>query len=143
VEIGILDIVTYPFFYGIIHQIDRTPDLLWQINHNILAPFVNGLTGWAGVWSTFHWNEKPIDDAPAHNLVVFARDLDAAAKRSEVENLLARIPSRAAISVTARRRVMDSRCNLLRRRSKDAPAEPLEVMSAREVVPQMMSKVRR
>lgn len=142
VEIGIVDIVTFPFFYGIVHQIDRTPELLWQINHNILAPFVDGLTGWAGVWSAFHWNEEPIDDAPAHNLVVFARDLDAATKRSEVEKLLARIPSRAAVAVTARSRVMDSRCNLLRRRPEDAPARPLEVMSAGEVVPQMMSRLR-
>src|SRR3712207_8967421 len=42
-EIGIVDIVTYPFLFGILHQVDA-PKLLWQINHNILGPFVRGLT---------------------------------------------------------------------------------------------------
>jgi|SRR5271165_2874149 len=140
IEIGLVDVVTYPFLFGMIRQIKDTPDLLWEINHNILAPFVDGLTGWAGVWSSFHYNEEPIDDAPAHNLVSFAARLPPEVRRREAERLFARIPAPATIAVTSNQPIMDSRCSLLQRRPQDAPARPLKIMRANEVVPQMLRR---
>lgn len=136
-DIGIIDIVTYPFLYGMTRQIDA-PKLLWQINHNILGPYLHGFTGWAGVWSVFHWNEEPIDDAPCHNLITFAPRLEPAIRKAEAERLLAKVPPAAIIPVTAKQRIMDSRCALLQRGPKDSPARPMEIMQAAEVVPQML-----
>lgn len=136
-DIGIIDIVTYPFLYGMTRQIDA-PKLLWQINHNILGPYLHGFTGWAGVWSIFHWNEDPIDDAPCHNLITFAPRLEPAIRKAETERLLTKLPPAAITPVTATQRVMDSRCALLQRGPKGSPAQPMEVMQAAEVVPQML-----
>lgn len=136
-DVGIIDIVTYPFLYGITRQIDA-PKLLWQINHNILGPYLHGFTGWAGVWSVFHWNEQPIDDAPCHNLITFAPRLEPAIRKAEAERLFAKLPPAAIIPVTSKQRVMDSRCALLQRGPNDAPARPMDIMQAAEVVPQML-----
>lgn len=138
IEIGIVDIVTYPFLFGMTRSIADTPQRIWEINHNILRPFVARLTRWAGVWTIVHWNEDPLDDAPCHNLITFSSMLDPQLRQTEAVRLFSKLPGSAVIPVTVKQRIMDSRFCMLKRRPNDASARPMEILEAAEVVPQML-----
>src|SRR5262249_23489257 len=58
----------------------------WKINSNLLNHFFPTLAEWASVLSVFHFHERPIDDCPAHNVVLWHRE-DPEAIRTGVELL--------------------------------------------------------
>jgi hypothetical protein len=73
--LGAIDIVTFPVFYSLIHNVELSQEngglLLWKINSNILNYYYPLLHKTDGVLSVLHFNEEPIDDAPTHNVVLF------------------------------------------------------------------------
>lgn len=69
-RLGIIDIVTFPFYFALIQDVDlkRDPHCLLKINHNLLVPYIDHLQV-LSVLTIHHWKENPIDDAPTHNLL--------------------------------------------------------------------------
>jgi len=69
---ALIDIVTYPFYFALIHDVDlrKDPKALFKININLIAPYVDHFGEAASILSLQHSNEDPIDDAPTHNLIV-------------------------------------------------------------------------
>ncbi len=73
--LGIIDIVTYPFYFSLTHginlNINERSSLIWKINSNILNHYCPLLRTLGCLLTISHFNENPIPGAPTHNLLVF------------------------------------------------------------------------
>ncbi|PNE59791.1 hypothetical protein A8H39_01190 [Paraburkholderia fungorum] len=127
-EIALIDIVTYPLWYGLVAGINPIEDgsarKLWEINHNILAPYRERIRE-CGILTTFmHVNEKPIDDAPTHNVMhchgpkMMGRD----AFQESIDALVSSLPNVSVVSDATP--YMDDRYALHERRKEDPPCHP-------------------
>lgn len=76
---GLLDIVTYPFWFMLVYPVEREDDQdegelrrkVWEVNSNLLNRFYPSLRRFAAVLTIIHIDEEPIDDAPVHNIVLW------------------------------------------------------------------------
>jgi hypothetical protein len=72
---GLLDIVTYPFWFMLTHSLDMDEKdaggQLWRVNSNLINHFYPSLREVAAVLTIAHVHEEPIDDAPVHNIVLW------------------------------------------------------------------------
>lgn len=124
-EIVLVDIVTYPLWHCLITGLDpfaKGSGGLWKVNHNILAPFIDVIRECGCVYTIFHMNEEPIDDAPTHNLIMF-RQLSVA---QAIRNLAATIPNVNIVSQS--NPVMDDRYFLNERLPQDPPCGAMPVL---------------
>lgn len=124
-EIVLVDIVTYPIWHCLITGLDPfskgNEGLLWRVNHNILAPFIGVIKECGYLYTFFHLNEKPIDDAPTHNVIMY--DQRAAGRRDIVQQAITRLASTIpnVNIVSADNPIMDDRYCLNKRLPKDPP----------------------
>ncbi|MGL5489573.1 MAG: hypothetical protein ACRDC6_25360 [Shewanella sp.] len=131
-EIVLVDIVTYPLWHCLITGLDPfakgNGGLLWKVNHNILAPFIDVIRECGYAYTTIHMNEQPIDDAPTHNLIMF--DLRNQTRQTSVaqaiRNLAAAIPNVNIVSQS--NPVMDDRYCLNKRLPQDPPCGAMPVL---------------
>lgn len=137
-EIVLVDIVTYPIWHCLITGLDPFAEgnrsLLWQVNHNILAPFIPAIKECGYPYTFFHLNEQPIDDAPTHNVIMF--DLRHAVRRISVaqaiRNLAETIPN---VNIVSRDNpIMDDRYCLNTRLPKDPPCEPIPLFQREDML---------
>jgi len=131
-EIVLVDIVTYPLWHCLITGLDPfakgNRGLLWKVNHNILAPFIDVIRECGYAYTTIHMNEQPIDDAPTHNLIMFdlrnqTRQISVA---QAIRNLAAAIPNVNIVSQS--NPVMDDRYCLNKRLPQDPPCSAMPVL---------------
>jgi hypothetical protein len=125
---GLLDIVTYPFWFMLTYSInldeENTGEQLWQINSNLVNHFFPSLRLMGGVLTILHFNEEPIDDAPIHNIVLWNRK-DSQSITDYVKMLTSsHVP---AHFVCVEQPFMDDRYALHERRPEDG--EPFSLMT--------------
>lgn len=124
-DIVLVDIVTYPLWHCLITGMEPFPDQnsrrLWEINHNILAPYAKLIRACGDVYTFIHLNETPIDNAPTHNLLAF--DLGRTNSRQRIHLALEELAEHASnvVYVDEANPVMDDRYVFSRRLSVDMP----------------------
>jgi hypothetical protein len=76
--LGACDVVTYPFYFALVYGPDLgrvdAAQMLWKINSNLLNHFFPWLKERAGVLTVFHFHERPLDNCPAHNVVLWHQE---------------------------------------------------------------------
>ncbi len=135
---GVLDIVTYPFWFNLIYRVkpeyEDDADLAntaWEINSNLVNIFYPALRHFAAVLTIPHFDEEPIDDAPLHNVVLWWRHRDDGdAIRTNLRGLLqSKVPTHY---VCRARPIMDDRYALHERRPEDGV--PFSLLPLLEIV---------
>lgn len=128
-KLGAVDIVTYPFYHALISEIDITQnpsELLWRINNNLVNQFLPHRHSALGALSIFHFNEKPIDDAPVHNIFLF-EDKMTDNLRQKYESVIN--SALKPIYVDIDNSVMDDRYVYQERRKEDGDPFDLELIT--------------
>ncbi|HHX8581495.1 TPA: hypothetical protein ACVO3K_004687, partial [Vibrio diabolicus] len=63
-KFGAVDMVTYPFYYALINDIElnshNLSEKLWRINNNLVNEFIPNLDSRSGAITIFHFNESPL-----------------------------------------------------------------------------------
>lgn len=121
-KIGMIDIVTYPFWFSLVNSIDMSNenlfDTIWKINHHILYPYLNLLRYFGTTYTVIHCIEQPIDDAPTHNILNFEKMNNHG---KNVQNVLSEIynglPNK--VIVNSKNPFMDDRYVYMTRRNED------------------------
>lgn len=141
---ALIDVVTYPFYFALIHDVDlrKDPKALFKINLKLIAPYIGHFGEAASILSIRHSNEAPVDDAPTHNLIFHEiAALSAALQRHvhispeeaefvarqeiwrEVGAFIEKAPN--PIGVYGDEPVMDDRYVYMERRTVDGPPKRL------------------
>lgn len=137
-EIVLIDIVTYPMWHCLITGLDPFVDgnegLLWKVNHNILAPFIDLIRDCGYPYSFFHFNEEPVDDAPTHNIIAFdvRNPVRQARLPQAMRNLAEKLPNVNIVSET--NPIMDDRYCLNQRLPKDPPCGAAPIFRREDMV---------
>ncbi|MCQ9048963.1 hypothetical protein [Vibrio parahaemolyticus] len=130
-KFGAVDIVTYPFYYALINDIElnshNLSDKLWRINNNLVNEFVPNISSGSGAITIFHFNESPLDDAPVHNIVLFSdKSVDDLGRKYD---LILESPLKA-IYVNRESSIMDDRYLLSQRREGDGEPFDLSIITS-------------
>lgn len=137
-EIVLVDIVTYPIWHCMITGLDPfakgNESLLWRVNHNILAPFIDVIRECGHAQTFIHLNEDPIDDAPTHNLVTFnlLNPTRHAVIEQAIRKLSGVIPN--VNIVCESNPIMDDRYCLNKRLPQDPPCDAMPLFEREDML---------
>ncbi len=138
-EVVLVDIVTYPLWHCLITGVNPFPEknaiVLWKVNHNIIAPFIPYVRECGYLLTFIHVNEKPIDDAPTHNIIVFHENNDRTNRASiekSLRTLAEKLPN--VNYVNDAKPVFDDRYCLNQRLPQDPPCPPATVFNVDDLI---------
>lgn len=130
-KFGAVDMVTYPFYYALINDIElnshNLSEKLWRINNNLVNEFIPNLDSRSGAITIFHFNESPLDDAPVHNIFLFGDNSVDDLERKY--NLILETPLNE-IYVSRENSIMDDRYLLSKRREGDGKPFDLSIITS-------------